>query len=125
MGSRGQHATDLRHGHLAKVRADQQAHHAVDIGQALPVERVDRHYAVQPQLADLLAGLAHRCRVDRQAVDKETVSRPQGGCESAVAAAHVDDQPAFDPRGRQDFRGLGRPTETGRGCMTQTGQGYG
>ena len=63
------------------------------------VEGIDRNGTVDAQRLDVPPGLIDGLRIKVQAVDEVTVAGAEGGGESSVAAAEMNDQTAGHPGG--------------------------
>jgi len=99
----------LVHRHVAQFVGHQQVDQVVNVWQPPTVEPVDRHFAVETQLVNVLSRFGHDRRIGVEAAYEETSLRKQRARQLPVATTEVNDQAAVEPRGRQDvFGAVGR-----------------
>jgi len=104
--ARRQDAPHLVHGGLAEVFRHEEVDEVVGVGQALAGPMLDRHLAVESEVADVLAGRGKVGGVAGQAMHEVSVIGAQGGREFPVAAAEMHDQAALDAGGFEDLPGV-------------------
>ena len=97
-----QHTHHFLHGNRAKFLSHDKTRKVVDVGQIPADQPVHRHVTVDAQGLDVLACPLDVLWVGVQSVDQVAVVRMQRGCQAAVVASQVDDQPALDARFFED-----------------------
>ena len=94
--ARRQYAHRFCKWNVAQALGHHQVDEVVDVRQPPTVELVDRYFAVQSQLVNVLSRFGYVRRVCVEAVYEETIIRQQGTRQLPVAATEVNDQAAGD-----------------------------
>ncbi|HUU16205.1 MAG TPA: hypothetical protein VMW72_03565 [Sedimentisphaerales bacterium] len=100
---RHQYPHDFRHISVARIFNNKQVHRIVNVWQAVAGPLIDRHRAVNVKLLDIPACPFYIVSVSVQTLHEIAVAGPQCGCKPAVTATDVNNQPALDACGVQNF----------------------